>query len=178
MNLDVGCGANQFETIPRGDVHIDIQKPTEPPTNFVLADAQQLPFKPDSFEQVTIFDVIEHVEAPAKALREIHRVLKNAGCMILGTPNAMQILRSAMIYLKGMYVLTVPENTYTIHYDHISVWGAPEMRNLLQRSGFMDFKINACTYRDRPHKFLPRLLLRLCPAHLRGRQLLVTARKT
>ena len=25
--LDVGCGANQFKTIPRGNVNIDIQKP-------------------------------------------------------------------------------------------------------------------------------------------------------
>jgi len=44
MTLDVGCGDNQ-----KGDVNIDIQKPLGYVENFVLADAEHLPFKTKCF---------------------------------------------------------------------------------------------------------------------------------
>jgi 2-polyprenyl-3-methyl-5-hydroxy-6-metoxy-1,4-benzoquinol methylase len=127
-----------------------------------------------------MMDVIEHVESPTQALREIQRVLSEKGKLILGTPNAMHILRFAKIIQNGIYILTTQENTYTPHYDHVSVWGAPEMRNLLQRAGFRKFTITATTYLDRPHYMLvSRVLLKLTRgfSHLSGRQLLVTAFK-
>lgn len=42
----------------------------------ILGDAYQLPFKKDEFEAAGMFDVIEHLEFPDKALLEASRVAK------------------------------------------------------------------------------------------------------
>ena len=52
----------------------------------VLADGEKLPFKSSIFDQVTCFEVIEHLDNPEGALKEIHRVLKNEGLLILTAP--------------------------------------------------------------------------------------------
>lgn len=86
--LDVGCGFN-----PQGDVNIDLHTgisehrasrpliPQEIP-NFVLCDAQHLPFKDDAFPKVFSKDTLEHVggkpqennSGPYRMLREMVRV--------------------------------------------------------------------------------------------------------
>ena len=47
-----------------------------------------LPFEADSFDLVTSFQVIEHLDDPVPWLREIARVLRADGIAILTTPNA------------------------------------------------------------------------------------------
>ena len=176
--LDIGCGAGErFTTVERAGVSLDLAKPTRKLENFVRASAEALPFREDSFRVVTMFDVIEHVENPTKCVREVHRTLKENGDFLMGTPNCMYILSTFMIIRRGMYVLTTPDNTYEVDADHVATWGPPEMHNLMQRGGFHNFKIQPMTYRDKPHKFLPNLLLRLPWRALTARQILVKARK-
>lgn len=50
------------------------------------ADAQNLPFKDETFEIVSAFGVIEHVDDDKKALSEIFRVCKKEGTVILECP--------------------------------------------------------------------------------------------
>lgn len=175
--LDIGCGARHFTTVRRAGVNLDIGRPVEKPSYFTQASAEHLPYPDESFKCVTMFDVIEHVENPTQCIREIHRVLKPGGKLLLGTPNSMYILNTAIIMRRGMYILTTPNNTYEVDADHVATWGPPEMRNLLQRGGFTRFKVEPCTYRDKPHKFLPNLLLWLPWRALTSRQILVTAYK-
>src|SRR5581483_5646380 len=44
------------------------------------------PFPAASFDLVTALDVIEHVDADEKVLREAHRVLRPGGHMLITTP--------------------------------------------------------------------------------------------
>lgn len=83
--LDVGCGV-----YPTGDVNCDLYlndvghrvnytySPSELPAkavkNFVLADAQHLPFKDNAFSEVNSDHLIEHVPDPFLMLRELVRV--------------------------------------------------------------------------------------------------------
>lgn len=77
--LDVGCGPT-----PRGTVNIDrYTRPTihgygagqkSKIPNFVLADAQHLPFRNACFEKVVSSHVIEHVQEPMLMLKEMTRV--------------------------------------------------------------------------------------------------------
>jgi SAM-dependent methyltransferase len=85
--LDVGCG-----TKPKGDVNIDFfREGFNPQTgdqirggfmsareipNFVLADAEHLPFKDESFEVAFSSHTMEHVRNPLLMLREMCRVAK------------------------------------------------------------------------------------------------------
>ena len=51
----------------------------------------RLPYPDGSFDLVTATEVIEHLENYREILREIHRVLHNAGICILSTPNILNI---------------------------------------------------------------------------------------
>jgi len=52
----------------------------------IQADAQKLPFHNQTFNVVTALDILEHVENDAQAAREIFRVLKPGGQLILTVP--------------------------------------------------------------------------------------------
>ena len=54
---------------------------------FVCKDATQLPFENDSFDAVTMFDVLEHIPADQKAIAEAKRVLRPQGFILISTPN-------------------------------------------------------------------------------------------
>jgi SAM-dependent methyltransferase len=56
--------------------------------SLVVASAENLPFKNSSFDLVILAWVLEHLEAPPVALREISRVLKPGGRLVFLTPNA------------------------------------------------------------------------------------------
>lgn len=49
-------------------------------------------FESESFDVVTLLDVIEHVPAPRSLLVEIHRILKPSGLLVLSTPNIGSII--------------------------------------------------------------------------------------
>lgn len=55
------------------------------------ADATALPFKDGAFDAVFMFDVLEHIEADAKVLEELHRVLRPTGKLLVTVP-AFQFL--------------------------------------------------------------------------------------
>src|SRR5207244_3821228 len=46
-----------------------------------------LPYRSGAFDRATCLEVIEHVIDPLQLLRELHRVLRPAGRLILTTPN-------------------------------------------------------------------------------------------
>lgn len=57
----------------------------------LLADATRLPFADGSFDGVLMVAMLHHLRDPLKALREVHRVLRNGGLLVLGTePNTWQ----------------------------------------------------------------------------------------
>ena len=51
----------------------------------VVGDAHALPFRDEIFDRVFAFNVFEHLREPALAAREIHRVLKSGGRLVIHT---------------------------------------------------------------------------------------------
>ncbi|MBI4454432.1 MAG: class I SAM-dependent methyltransferase [Acidobacteria bacterium] len=51
------------------------------------ADALTLPFQSDCLDMITAFDLLEHLDNPAQALREIHRCLAPDGVLVATTPD-------------------------------------------------------------------------------------------
>jgi SAM-dependent methyltransferase len=54
---------------------------------FVEAPCESLPFEPESFDLVTAFEVIEHLERWRELLAEANRILKPGGVLLVSTPN-------------------------------------------------------------------------------------------
>lgn len=99
--LDVGSGAGQiaghlldFADHDARITCIDISQPmlrrarqrlkSERPS-FVVADVSSLPFADNSFDGITCGYVLEHVPDPPQGLRELARVLRTGGRMLLLT---------------------------------------------------------------------------------------------
>lgn len=55
--------------------------------DFVVADIHALPFEGASFDMVTCFEVIEHVERQDEAVAELRRVLRPGGVLAISSPN-------------------------------------------------------------------------------------------
>lgn len=99
--LDVGCntgyGTVRFLPVARRVVGVDVspaaieaarmRAPGGQP-EFILTSGFALPFPDHSFDLVSSFQVLEHVPDPLGYLREIARVTRPGGEVILATPNA------------------------------------------------------------------------------------------
>ncbi len=66
------------------------------------APVEKLPFPSESYDVVTIIDVLEHLPDPKAAMSEIHRVLKIGGLLYIKVPNyKMQVAKQNILnFLK------------------------------------------------------------------------------
>lgn len=102
--LDVGCGDGSHTVeLAEGYVRVDAidlepqrldafaeritQSPLEDRIGIHKMAADSLAFDPNTFDRVTAFEAVEHVEDLEGALAEIHRVLKPGGAFSLTTSN-------------------------------------------------------------------------------------------
>jgi SAM-dependent methyltransferase len=136
MILDVGSGSAAYTGAQsRGEINIDIGKPKVVPDNFVQCDAHHLPFRTGIFDKAFFYDVIEHLDSPLKALKEICRVISSGGAVELSTPNPLH-WRNFLRALRNKDILLTPVP------DHITTWTDAEMRNIMTRAGFSRIGIN------------------------------------
>jgi SAM-dependent methyltransferase len=98
--LDFGCaeggytaallrsGARSVVGVDVDEKRIDKAKILRiPNASFQTFDGSRLDFPEESFDGAFVNEVLEHVVDEQKSLREIHRVLKPGGCLILISPN-------------------------------------------------------------------------------------------
>lgn len=52
----------------------------------IVGDIHNLPFKDNSIDSILCISVLEHVEEPSKAVKEIYRSLKPGGCCFMQVP--------------------------------------------------------------------------------------------
>jgi len=84
--LDVGCGDRPYETLLAGAAEIvgfDV------PGNLhadLHGSIEALPVEDASFDVVLCLQVLEHVPHPAAAVRELRRVVRQGGRLVLGVP--------------------------------------------------------------------------------------------
>jgi SAM-dependent methyltransferase/spore maturation protein CgeB len=60
--------------------------PVRQRVKFELADAAQLPFADNSFDTVILAEILEHLTHPGRVLKEVRRVLKAGGKLIVSVP--------------------------------------------------------------------------------------------
>jgi len=122
--LDIACGTGDLtrllaETteaahVTGGDytpemLEIAREKNQIPRTEYVHADATDLPFEDGSFDAVTIAFGVRNVTDPARALEEFHRVLAPGGRLVIlefATPKSRLVRAGNGLYTKVIMPIT------------------------------------------------------------------------
>ena len=131
MNFAVSCcdiDTDQFSAeglkIDRGDLN------------------EKIPYADDEFDYVCFLEAIEHTENPYNAVREIARVLKPGGTLIMSTPNYLNVERRLKFLVTGFFTKPVPQNMFKERFHgqtyamHLSPIGYTLIRFMLECAGF------------------------------------------
>lgn len=157
--IDCGCGAGEYvralsESVAN-IVGIEFQKSkllkranedVPGPIAFSVADIQDMPFRDGSFELALVNEVLEHVPDDLQGLREVKRVLKPGGLVIVFSPNRLYPFETHGVYLKRSG-RRVPHTVPGIPYIPLGIgriwfryWARNywpwELRRLVARAGF------------------------------------------
>lgn len=117
---------------------IEIGRRKHPAVEFVEGDAMSLPFSANEFDAVTVSFGLRNVEDPRKALKEMYRVVKPGGRIVIcefSTPPRALLRLGYDAYLKHVMPRVVglsssnPE-AYTYLADSINAW--PDQATLSQ----------------------------------------------
>jgi SAM-dependent methyltransferase len=101
--LEVGCGTGDYAIalqrltgafctgLDPSEGMLAVASAASSPVRFVQGRAEELPFEPESFDFVFAVDVVHHLDDPAAALREAHRVLAPGGRLSVATDDEPSI---------------------------------------------------------------------------------------
>jgi len=100
--------------------------------------SRDLPLKDNSVDLVTALDVIEHLPDPGGFTRELNRLLRPGGVLILSLPNKLQVRSRVRFLLSGLYKgMKLPLEPYRAGpRQHITVLSYLELRYFLETAGF------------------------------------------
>jgi SAM-dependent methyltransferase len=134
--LDVGCWDGSFSQFLNDVKYVGVdvnrkalEKAKLKKLDIVVASCDFLPFKNEAFDACSIIEVIEHLYFPDKVLREIHRILKKNGKILLATPNFVNFIDRVNI-LMGKHPLAGTS------HQHIRFFTWKTLNTLLRRCGF------------------------------------------
>jgi ubiquinone/menaquinone biosynthesis C-methylase UbiE len=110
------------------------------------AHAEALPFSDGSFDLVTSNMVFEHVKRPGEILREIRRVLRSGGRLLVLTPNWLDIVtiaaRAVPNRLHPMLVSRIETRAAAdVYPTHFRFNRPSSVENLLRQAGFKNRRV-------------------------------------
>ena len=111
---------------------------------FMQGDLNQgLPFADSSFDYVVMLEVIEHLKNPFFVLKEINRILKPHGILLISTPNILNLKSRLRFLFEGTYdyfrepPLELANSPKHGFFDiHLFAYKYPELEYILFDAGF------------------------------------------
>ncbi|NWF38638.1 class I SAM-dependent methyltransferase [Mariprofundus sp. NF] len=108
--------------------------------NVVDLNDGKLPYADQQFDLVTFTEVAEHLENYRAIIREIHRVLKPGGVVVITTPNVLNMKSRMRFLITGFWSMFGPlhvgETSIESAGGHITPIPYPYLAHALMDSGF------------------------------------------
>jgi len=135
--LDIGCSTGEFIRAMRDWYHWEVTGVEIDPKaaqigkaiydlNIIAGDYEDIILPDNSYDVITLWDVLEHLPQPDQTLRKVRALLKPDGILVIRIPNADSW--DAMMF-----------NQYWAGYDpprHMYVFRKQTLKNLLTLNGF------------------------------------------
>ena len=147
--VDVGCASGEFPAMAADAgyqaVGIDVSEPSieaarrvHPDVDYRVTDVERLAAdEPQSFDVVTMWDVIEHVLRPHDLIAGSAGALRTGGIVAIGTPNGDSIYDRTG---HAAYKLVRPLGQLLLQQRysewHLQIWTARTLGRLLEDHGF------------------------------------------
>ena len=90
-----------------------------------------LEFNDKFFDIILMHHIIEHIKNDVGVLKECHRVLKDDGYLIIGTPNEGGLI--------GRFLRVVNKKSYD-DFEHVNFYTPKSMERLLNQNGFVCYE--------------------------------------
>jgi len=145
--LDIGCydgtflflvknKKNKFYGIETSDYGVrESRKKGIAVERFFIDDKTKLPFKNDFFDLVIAGEIIEHIYDTDFFLREIYRLLKKDGFLLISTPNIASFGRRLMLFFGLNPIIEISPNEQNSS-GHIRYFTFRTLKKLLKKHGF------------------------------------------
>ena len=143
--LDMGCGegfflfdASREGYITKG-VELSLNAARYARTEFGLdvdgGPFEEMRFPGDYFDVVTLWQVLEHLPQPLMALKEVYRVLRPGGLVVVSTPD-----------IGGIPAKVLRRKWWNIRRVHINQFTTGSLMNILGNAGFGD--LSSVNYKE------------------------------
>ena len=152
--LDVGCGDGRAVGVWLSElvaewVGVDVSERAVERARALgldarrVDDAAELPFEDDSFDAAVCLDVLEHLFTPLDALREVARVLKPEGALVVTVPNQAYWRRRRELALHGLWNPRGDDRSVQEPWrdPHVRFFTREALRALVEAAGFADVRV-------------------------------------
>ncbi len=122
---DVGCGSG------------DLWRALVGPFRSCIVDAARLPLPDARVDAAAAVEVIEHLENPRAFVRELARIVRPGGWVVVTTPNQLSALSLLTLALKGRFS-AFQDNAYPAHRTALL---EIDLRRIMTESGLRDLAV-------------------------------------
>jgi 2-polyprenyl-3-methyl-5-hydroxy-6-metoxy-1,4-benzoquinol methylase len=179
---DVGCGAGRFCELVRDRfvryIGIDALRfdglPADVDFRAADLDVTALPIATGEVDVVVSLETIEHLENPRAFVRELVRITRPQGIVVVTTPNQLSAL-SLLTLVTRQQFSAFQENSYPAHRTALL---ETDLRRIAAESGLVDVEITYTTHGRMPltSRHYPRALAHRLP-RLLSDNVVLSARK-
>ena len=133
--LDVGCGTGEFllelrvrgwQVVGQEVSDFASRIAIEAGLDVRTCTLDRCGFEAESFDLVTLWDVVEHLHDPLAVLREVRRILRPSGLLVLSTPDLES--PDSRLFTDWWHGLEIPR--------HLVLFGPETIGQALQYAGF------------------------------------------
>lgn len=138
--LDIGCGSGVFVSYMRKNTWdaygID---PAQKRSKYILNETaeQHIETKPVPYDVVTMLNVLEHIPRPYRLIKEIRKIVKASGTIVVRVPNDFSLLQTSAKDKMDVKEWWVSDPDHQNYFDFISI------QRLIESFDFRIIKITA-----------------------------------